>query len=353
MAGNIPHVVVVGGGILGASVAWHLARRGAAVTVLERERGVARGVTGHSYGWVGTGSRLPSADPACFALEQRALAQFPRLTQALGPLPVAAQGGLIWLDSEEQTLAMLAEQQAAGVSMAAVGRERIRELEPGLVQPPAMAIWAPDDFAVEPDVLAQRLLAAAQAEGARVLEAREVLALEVQGARITGVRTGLGIVHADVVVLANAMGAQRLARQLGQELPIHEAPAVLLRFGAAQVPLRHLLYGQGLEVRPGLGGGLLSADDFPGEEGMAELGRESLQAVASLFPPECELSLQSIRAVYRPKTDSGLPLRTFLDGCEGLYVMVAHPGVILAPALGYEACEDILKGQVHGDAYAC
>jgi glycine/D-amino acid oxidase-like deaminating enzyme len=346
MARNVPHVVVVGGGIIGASIAWHLARRGAPVTVLERERAIARGVTGHSYGWVGTGSRLPSEHPAGFALEQRALAQFAQLTQALGPLPVAAQGGLIWLDSEQETLAMLAEQQAAGVSMMAVGRERIRELEPGLVQPPDMAIWSPDDFAVEPDALAERLLAAAQGEGAKVLEACEVLALEVQGARITGVRTHAGIVPADVVVLANAMGAQSLARQLGQALPIHEAPAVLLRFDAAQVPLRHLLYGQSLEVRPGRGGGLLSAADFPGEAGMAELGRSSLQAVASLFHPSCELSLRSIQAVYRPKTDSGLPLRTFLEGFEGLYVTVAHPGVILAPLMGSEACEDILKGQM-------
>ena len=224
--------------------------------------------------------------------------------------------------------------------------QRIRELEPGLAQPPDMAIWAPDDFAVEPDALAERLLAAAQGEGAKVLEACEVLALEVQGARITGVRTHAGIVPADVVVLANAMGAQSLARQLGQALPIHEAPAVLLRFDAAQVPLRHLLYGQSLEVRPGRGGGLLSAADFPGEAGMAELGRSSLQAVASLFHPSCELSLRSIQAVYRPKTDSGLPLRTFLEGFEGLYVTVAHPGVILAPLIGSEACEDILKGQM-------
>lgn len=45
-----PHLIVVGAGMLGASIAWHLARGGARVTVLERDEGVARGVTHGSYG---------------------------------------------------------------------------------------------------------------------------------------------------------------------------------------------------------------------------------------------------------------------------------------------------------------
>ena len=46
-------VVVVGGGIIGASVAWHLSEIGANVTVLEKHSQPANGVTAHSYGWVG------------------------------------------------------------------------------------------------------------------------------------------------------------------------------------------------------------------------------------------------------------------------------------------------------------
>jgi len=55
-----PRIAVVGAGIIGASVAWHLTRAGAAVTVLERS---AR-ATGSSYGWVGTGSMLPGDSPS-------------------------------------------------------------------------------------------------------------------------------------------------------------------------------------------------------------------------------------------------------------------------------------------------
>ncbi|NIF16267.1 FAD-binding oxidoreductase [Pantoea sp. Cy-639] len=342
MAGNSLHVVVVGAGVLGASTAWHLARQGARVTVLEREAGLAQGVTGHSYGWVGTASRLPSADPERFSLEQQALAEYARLGRTLGPLPVAAQGALVWLDSEQETLALLAEQQAAGVRMCAVARERIGELEPALVRAPELALWAPDEFALEPDLLARQLLAAAQAHGARLVVDCEVQALSLRGARICGVRTAEAVITADVVVLANAIGAGKLSAALDMRLPVFEDPAVLLRFDARPVPLRHLLYGQSLELRPGLGAGLVSAADFPGQDRLQALGQACLDEIRRLLHPSLELSLRSLHAVSRPKTVDGLPLRRFLPGVEGLYVNVAHPGVILAPLLGRLASEEIL-----------
>ncbi|MBK4992979.1 FAD-binding oxidoreductase [Pseudomonas sp. S37] len=342
MAGNSLRVAVVGAGILGASIAWSLARKGARVTVFEREHSAGLGVTGHSYGWVGTASRLPSDNPGKFALELQALGEFARLKQAIGPFPVATQGALIWLDSHDESLAMLAEQQAAGVNMTAIGREKLRELEPALAHPPELALWAPDEFAVEPRLLACRLLGAAQAQGAQLIESAEVLAVELDGLRVSGVRTAVGTVPVDRVVLANAMGAQTLVTPLDVHLPIVEEPAVLLRFDAQPAPLRHLLYAQSLELRPGLGGGLFSAADFPGHDRLDALGQESLVAVRQLFRPGFELSLRSVQAVQRPKTVDGRPLCGFLPGFKGLYVAVAHPGVILAPFLGRLASAEIL-----------
>jgi len=89
-----PRIAVVGAGIIGASVAWHLTRAGAAVTVLERSATASSGATGSSYGWVGTGSMLPGDSPSRFAMIRDALPEFARLTKALGPLPIAARGAL-------------------------------------------------------------------------------------------------------------------------------------------------------------------------------------------------------------------------------------------------------------------
>ncbi|SEU36470.1 FAD dependent oxidoreductase [Burkholderia cepacia] len=105
MGFNPLRVVVVGGGIVGASIAWHLARLGAQVTLLEKQPAAAGGATHWSFGWVGTGSALP---------------EFARLARELGPLPVTTRGALVWLDSDAQTAALIDEQRAAGAAWSSV-----------------------------------------------------------------------------------------------------------------------------------------------------------------------------------------------------------------------------------------
>lgn len=341
---NGPNVVVVGGGIMGASAAWHLARAGARVTLLENRPEAAAGVTRWSYGWVGTSSALPSSDPDYFALEVEAVREFERLASELGRLPVAARGALVWFDTVEETATLVAEQRAAGVRIELIGSARILELEPGLAAPPSLAAWAPDDFAVEPVELTRQLLAGAQAAGAQLRYGATVDAFETRGGRVVGVRTGGEIVQADAVVLANAGGAVSLAASLGITLPVSEAPAVLMRFSADAGLARHLIYNGELELRPGLAGDLVAAADYPeeGEAGLPALAERTAAKIAALFAPRPVPRLLSITAAFRPMTANGLPLRSFLPEVEGLYALVAHPGVILSAHLGRLAAEDIV-----------
>ncbi|WP_175865145.1 FAD-dependent oxidoreductase [Burkholderia cepacia] len=119
---NHLRVVVVGGGIVGASIAWHLARSGAQVTLLEKQPAAAGGATHWSFGWVGTGSALP---------------EFARLARELGPLPVTTRGALVWLDSDAQTAALIDEQRAAGAAWSSVqaGEMRVTRLSSSVSAP--------------------------------------------------------------------------------------------------------------------------------------------------------------------------------------------------------------------------
>lgn len=149
----VPKVVVVGGGMMGASSAWHLAQAGANVTLIAQEQQTRADATAHSFGWVGTGASLPSNDPAAFALHLQAIQEFARIQQDLGSLPIAVRGALVWWNTEEATAAFIAEQQAHGVRMEPVSPRDIHNQEPGLAVKPPLAAWAPNDFALEPTEL--------------------------------------------------------------------------------------------------------------------------------------------------------------------------------------------------------
>ncbi|BCP55548.1 hypothetical protein K32_41650 [Kaistia sp. 32K] len=336
-------IIVVGGGVMGASAAWHLAKAGGEVTLMESSPASGATATALSFGWVGASASTPSSDPEAFALRLKALEAFARLERDLGSLPIAARGALLWGATEDETGAMIAEHRAAGTRMEALSRSQTAEKEPALAAPPRLAAWAPDDFALEPAILARQLAAGAQAAGACIRHGT-VEAIETAGDRITGVRVEGQTLPADLVVLANGHGARQLAQTVDLDLPIHGSPAVLVRLAAGANVLRHLLCAQDLELRQALGGGLVSAADYPeeGAAGLPALAAQTAAAVAHLLGVAAPLPLLSIGAAQRPMTGDGTPLRGFAGKIEGLYALVAHPGVILAPLLGRLCAEDIL-----------
>jgi glycine/D-amino acid oxidase-like deaminating enzyme len=326
---------------MGASAAWHLARAGASVSLIDKHSNARHGVTASSFGWVGTGASLPSENQSAFALDMQAVREYAQLQQDLGQLPVAVRGALIWRHTEEATAAFITEQQAAGVRMEGVPRAKIVEWEPRLTLTPVLAAWAPDDFAVEPADLAVQLIAAAGVMEAKVHRG-SAEAIETACGRVVGVRMRGKTIPADIVVLANGYGARSLAASLGAQLPLLEAPAVLMRFSAEPRLIRHLLCGSGLEVRPTSGGGLTSVAAFP-EDGENGLAAQTASAIAGLLALPTTPPLLSVMAPDRPMTREGIPLRGFVGEIGGLYALVAHPGVALAPLLGRLAASEIMS----------
>ena len=193
-----PRIAVLGAGIVGASIAYHLARRGAPVTLYDRGREAGQ-ATEKSFAWINATWGNPEP---YFRLRVLGMAEWRRLEDELGgALGVAWRGCLIW-DLADQDLEAFASRHAAwGYDVRLVGRDEIAALEPCLIAPPERAAYAAGDGTVEPVAATRALLAAAASLGAAIR-----LETEVPDPRA---------LEADVCVLATGAASSALCAKLG------------------------------------------------------------------------------------------------------------------------------------------
>lgn len=343
-----PAVTVVGAGVTGASVAYHLARKGARVTVLEASSGAAAGVTGRSFGWVGLSASAPSEDPDLFALRTRALRDYARLMDELGSsFSQSVRGAIVWGSTPGATQTLIDEHRAVGSELAALTAAQLAALEPRLVSPPDCAAFAEADFALESAALTNLLLDGAREAGATVHFGAAVERIETGDGKAVSVRTKSETFTSDWVVMANGTAAAKLAGDVGASLDIERSPATLLRIAVEKPLVGHILSGPDFEVRHAADGSLLVADWYPadGEAGLGALAAATLATLRDRFVVDGSMELQSVQAGFRPYPQGGWPCVGNLPAVEGVYVVVAHPGIILAPFLGRIAAEDIIDGR--------
>ena len=213
-------VVVVGSGAFGASAAYHLARRGVRVAVLER----AALASQTSPRAAGLTSQV-RATPALTRLAQRAVTKLAAFTAETGqPLRFTQSGALkiARTDADADQLAREVERgRAAGVPIDLIPLEEARERLPILEGRGIVAVtWSPTDCNVEPSELPIGYLRAAEKLGAALLPHTPAVGFEIGARGIEGVRTPQGTIATRLVVDAAGAWARVIAAALGAPLPV-------------------------------------------------------------------------------------------------------------------------------------
>ena len=320
-------VVVVGAGIVGASVAYHVARAGAGVKLLDKSL-PGSGVTADSFAWIGGVGR--PHDASTRAPPERS-GRLPAARGRAARRAVRWTGSLTWGDDE------------LGSGGQVVDAEHAARLEPGLRQPPAQARHTAEDGAVDPVAVTEALVRSAQASGAELSVGVAVTAL-----RADGVETSAGFFPASTVVVAAGADARGLCAPLGFDLPVAPSPALLLRCSAPPGLVRTLVGCPEIEVREAADGQLLMALDYGGEVDQADLrrtARDTLSRLSATFAADLEdLHVSSVRVGMRPMPLDGLPVIGPLPGVPGVYVAVMHSAVTLAPTVGRLVAAELVDG---------
>ena len=344
-------IVVIGGGVSGASVSYALARAGARVICVERSFPGA-GASGASFSVDVSSRKTPKA---FFDLSVAAAREHAALERALGAAPWRHRAiTLEWgRTAHERTVVRERVQRLRGWGYPAelIDRRAAERVAPAV----RFADDADDQIARYADqawydtvVLAQLLLWHAQHQGAQVLVGETVDSFDVTGGRLHGVATAQGRrFTTDIVVDCAGPDADAVARQAGAWLPLEKVPGLVALAPAHAIALDAILMAPGLNVRPA-GDGLLKLHSYQadaliqgGTPDHAAARGQLRSRAGALLPALGAAKLLRAHVGVRPIPPDGLPVVGPLDGVEGMYAVVTHSAAHLGPLLGRLLADEI------------
>ena len=214
--------VVIGGGVIGCSIAYHLAHEGRQdIVVLERSK-LTSGTTWHAAGLV---RRLrPSA--TLTKLINYSIDLYAELERETGQATGWVQTGSLTLATNPDRLTNIKRQvslgRAFGLEAEVVDAAHAQELWPLIETDDVIgAVWSPADGRVNPSDVALALSKGARARGVRIFEDTRVTGLRKKAGRIAGVEVGDHVIEADEVVIACGLWSREVAAMAGAHMPLY------------------------------------------------------------------------------------------------------------------------------------
>lgn len=339
-------VVIVGGGVIGCAIAYHLAKAGARVVVVERDT-VGAHASSAAAGMLG--AQVETTHPGPFVslcLESRA--RFARLAEelyALTGIDIELNcAGLLRLaqnDEEQQALLARAEwQRALGEPAEWLDASALREREPAVSDAVVGALSIPGDHQVNAAKLSRAFAEAAVRLGVRIVEHCAVERFLMDGARVVGVETEGETYRAKWTVLAAGAWSGVLGRRLGLALPVGPVKGESLSVVLPAVPFRRTLFAHGCYLVPKQGGRVVigATEAHAGFDRRVTLAAVAQLAAAAktLVPALAESTFERAWASVRPHSADGLPFLGPVASRPGLVVATGHfrNGILLAPITG-------------------
>jgi glycine/D-amino acid oxidase-like deaminating enzyme len=211
-------VVVIGGGIIGASTALSLAERGISVALCEKGR-IAAEQSSRNWGWC----RKMGRDPAEIPLAVESLRLWAQMTARINADTGFRQRGIVYLCANDREAAhyeeWLKQAQPFQIDSRLIGAAEIDCLLPGSSRRWAAALYTPSDGTAEPEMATTAIANAAQRVGASVVEQCAVRGIEMSAGAVSGVVTERGVVNCSQVVLAGGAWTSLFCGNLGLRFP--------------------------------------------------------------------------------------------------------------------------------------
>ncbi len=356
-------IIVVGGGINGASIAYNLAIHGASVTLIEKSY-IGGGPSGLSSAIV----RQHYSNPVTARMALESLNTWQNFPEEVGGEAVFTKTGfLLGVRPEDVSglKANIAMQRSVGIETTFVSPEELRDLEPGSdVSGLGGAAYEPESGYCDPVGALTGYIKAAERLGADVRPGVKVKELVVEKNRVVGVDTDHGRFSAEKVVLATGPWSNFLLRKLGLELPMVTARVKVVLYRRPDDFSHHRIWGDFISqvyCRPETGGLTLVGSISPDEETGDTVAdpdnfnqKVELDTIASFaerlaqrYPAMERSHLANSYASLYDVTPDWHHVIDALPGVDGLYLCAGSSGhgFKLAPSVGAMMAQLVLEGK--------
>jgi len=349
--------IVMGGGIIGCSVAWRLAAEGIVTTVLERGR------VGQEASWAAAGMIAPQAEAEgpgpffdfCMKARDTFDGIVDRLVREGGVDPEYDRAGILYvaLDTDERVqLERRARwQRSVGAPLEELSGAEARRVEPMLSPEAVYAIHMPTNRRTDNRKLTQAYAAAARKAGAEFVEGARVEALATRGERAVGVLMDDGsTLEADVVVNAAGAWAGEIRGLEADRVKLHPVRGQIVCFEVAPETIGPALFSLRGYVVPRRDGRLLAGstmEEAGYDKSVTLAGLDKIaRGAAAIVPTLGAATFREAWAGLRPATRDLLPVLGFSPSVSNVLWAAGHfrSGILLSAITG-EIIVDLVQGR--------
>jgi glycine oxidase len=368
---KVAEIVVVGGGVIGLTCAWQLARAGADVTLLDRDR-PGSGASGAALGLLmPSGPTHKSPFPR---LHRESLWAYARFADEL----LEATGVDIEYDRPDrlEILRSASRRENAAIEVRVAAAEwpgwqggpaqvlldaaEARRLYPSLTIDEHGLLVCHATAQVNPARLLAALAKACHAAHVLVLENRPVTSIDAAEGRVAGVATPAGRIAADAVVVASGAWTSSLSPQLARWAPITPVRGQAMQFDAGDSSLTSIVRSRPYYCLRQRDGTLLAgATSEPGagfDASPTDAGAAAIRSgIGEIFPAVKQMAVARHWGGLRPKGADSRPFIGAIPGVEGLFVAAGHykVGIGMAPITAEIIADLILTGSTARDISTC
>ena len=349
-----PDAIVIGAGIVGASVALSLTNAGFKVLVIDRGA-VSSGTTGAGEGNILVSDKDPGPE-LTLALRSRDL-WFEMQEDVGDAFELEAKGGVVVARNDDGPLMKLSSEQSLhGVAIQKLDHASLHELEPFLDQRYQSGVFYPQDAQCQPMLAAAHVIRAVVQRGGAFISQAKVAKIHVRDGAVTGIETSQGNFSAPIIVNATGTWAGELAQMAGSHLPIAPRKGFILVTEPTKKYVFHKVYDsdyvanvassdadlqtstvvEGTRAGTILIGASRERVGFDGSMNYEILRRLAAQAT-SLFPVLRDVQLLRAYRGFRPYAPDHLPVIGEDAKIKGLWHSAGHEGAGIGLAPGSAA----------------